>query len=121
LDRHADAVVEEAWRCRTLLVEVATALYLSLMSWLLSAWFVGKSAFHWTPVHWYFVGATRFLAAATVAAAFALLASVAQRRLTGWYVLPEWISRRTPWGLAAVIACSGLVGSIHFVLRKPFM
>jgi hypothetical protein len=105
-----------------LCVECAVATYLALMAWILSSWMVDDGlAARLTPSGWYLIGAQRFGLVALVSTAFTCVAWVANRR---W--LPRAVSstpRTLGWlagGLGAAILLAGLVGSVHFVTRKPF-
>jgi|ERR671912_186803 hypothetical protein len=103
--------------------EFASAAYLALLAWLLSAWMVDDSrAFRMAASDWYVEGAWRFGTVVVVGALFGVLTHVINRR---WlYPRLGSASRLGPlWAvlLAAFVVLSGAAGTALFVATKPFM
>jgi len=106
-----------------LCVECLVATYLAVMAWILSSWVIDDGlAARLTPSGWYLIGAQRLGVTAVVSTAFTWVAWVANRR---W--LPRAVSstpRTLGWlagGLGAAILLAGLVGTVQFVTRRPFL
>ncbi len=103
--------------------EVVAAVYLALLAWLFTAWMVDDSAaVRWVQSDWYLEGGKRLLVVLIVSAVFggicylvnrrwAMMAVTRVRNSAGWFSL----------ALSGAIAISGLAGSVHFVIEKPYM
>ncbi len=105
------------------MLELAAAVYLTLMTWLLTGWMMDDSvAFGMTAGHWYFVGAKRLLVALALAAAFGVLCYFANRR---WVApaLPSHpeVAKRAALGLGLCSALAGIAAAVQFVISRPFM
>lgn len=105
-----------------LTVEVAVAVYLAFMAWLLSTWMVDDSAaFRMTETDWWLVGARRLGVACIVAIVYAGILFLVNRR----WVAPQFQSSRAvalaPVMLGSTVAAAAAVGVMFFVATKPYV
>jgi len=105
-----------------ILGQVAGAVYLAVIVWLLSVWLIDDSlAFRLTPGGWYWLGLQRLGFALAVAVGAAIASYVLNLALVRWFV-PDYrrLARYVSIALGGVVALAGVIGCIEFVVRKPY-
>lgn len=107
----------------TIVAEAAALVYVTLLTWLMTAWFIDDhTASQMTENDWYLLAARRLAGDVMVAALLGAIVYGANRlvaRVTGHRT--SHVPRYSALAFAAVIFVAGLVAAIQFAVRKPFL
>jgi hypothetical protein len=103
--------------------EIAVLGYLTLMTWLLSAWFMDDAeaaAMH--DIDWYRTAALRFVLSCVVAAVSSVIVYFANRFVARRLGRNDSaLPRVSAFVFASAVITAGLVGSVYFAIEKPYM
>ena len=97
--------------------------YLVLMTWLLAAWFLDDAeAARMHDVDWYRTAALRFLLSCVVAAVSSALVYLVNRFVARKMGRTDSaLPRASAFAFASAVIIAGLVGSVYFAVKKPYM
>ena len=107
----------------TAFAECALLVYLTLVTWLMTGWFIDDhAATLMTDADWYTEAASRFAGACLVAAISGAIVYGVNRLVA--YVTghrESRIPRLSALVFAAIIALAGVVAAVEFAIKKPFL